>query len=103
MIVAASALLFLAATAHALARINARRGNAAEAKRWIAEARRILDSDPAMAEAQEQYYPYLVGYVALFTNDLKTAEEQLTRSTETLRNRPVATSASRRSLTLRLS
>jgi tetratricopeptide (TPR) repeat protein len=74
--------------AHALARINARRGNAAEAKRWIAEARRILDSDPAMAEAQEQYYPYLVGYVALFTDDLKTAEEQLTRSTETLRNDP---------------
>ena len=32
--------------AHALARLAARRGNAAEAKRQIAEARRILDSDP---------------------------------------------------------
>lgn len=74
--------------AHALARLAARRGNAAEAKRHVAEARRILDSDPKMAEGQEQYYPYLVGYVALFTNDLATAEAQLTKATELLRNDP---------------
>ena len=40
--------------AHALARLAARRGNAAEARRHVAEARRILDGDPAMAAAQEQ-------------------------------------------------
>ena len=66
--------------AHALARLAARRGNAGEAQRHVAEARRTLDSDPKMAEAQEQYYPYLVGYVALYTGDLVTAERELTRA-----------------------
>lgn len=74
--------------AHALARINARRGNEAEARRWIGEARKALDSDPKMAEAQEQYFPYLVGYVALFTNDLKTAEAELTKSSTQMSNDP---------------
>ncbi|HEX9564336.1 MAG TPA: hypothetical protein VF981_10215 [Gemmatimonadaceae bacterium] len=74
--------------AHALGRLAARRGNAEEARRHVAEARRILDADPQMAEAQEQYYPYLVGYVALFTNDLPTAEAELTKSMEGLRNDP---------------
>jgi tetratricopeptide (TPR) repeat protein len=66
--------------AHALARLAARRGNAAEAQRQVAEARRLLDSDPAMAAQQERFYPYLTGYVALYTNDLKTAESELTRA-----------------------
>jgi tetratricopeptide (TPR) repeat protein len=66
--------------AHALARVAARRGDAAEAQRWVREARRALDSDSAMAEEQERYFPYLVGYVALYTNDLATAEAELTRS-----------------------
>jgi tetratricopeptide (TPR) repeat protein len=66
--------------AHALARINARRGNAAEARRWIGEARKALDSDAKMAEGQERYFPYLVGYVALYTGDLKTAETELTKA-----------------------
>ena len=66
--------------AHALARLAARRGNAAEARRHVADARRILDSDRAMAEGQEQYYPYLLGYVALYTNDLAKAEAELTKS-----------------------
>ena len=74
--------------AHALARLAARRGNAVEAKRHVAEARRILDSDPAMARDQEQYYPYLVGYVALYTNDLATAEAELTRAMAGLPNDP---------------
>jgi Flp pilus assembly protein TadD len=73
---------------HALARIAARRGNADEAKRHVAEARRILDSDPKMAEDQEQYYPYLVGYVALYTNDLATAERELTKAMAGLPNDP---------------
>jgi tetratricopeptide (TPR) repeat protein len=74
--------------AHALARINARRGNAAEAHRWVAEARKALDSDPRMAEDQERFYPYLVGYVALYTGDLATAERELTRASELMRNDP---------------
>jgi len=58
---------------HALARLAARRGNAAEANRQLAEARRILDSDKTMAEAQERFYPYLQGYVALYLNNNSAA------------------------------
>jgi hypothetical protein len=66
--------------AHALARLAARRGNVQEAQRQVAEARRILDGDPKMATAQERFYPYLTGYVALYTDDLKTAEADLTKA-----------------------
>lgn len=67
-------------TAHALARLAARRGNAAEAARQVADARRLLDADKAMAEAQERFFPYLTGYVALYLNDLKTADADLTKA-----------------------
>jgi tetratricopeptide (TPR) repeat protein len=67
-------------TAHALARLAARRGDAAEAARQVAEARRMLDSDRNMAEDQERFFPYLTGYVGLYTNDLQTAEKDLTRA-----------------------
>jgi len=60
--------------AHALGRIAARRGNPAEARRQIANARRALDSDTAMAAPQERFFPYLVGYVALYTSDLPARE-----------------------------
>jgi tetratricopeptide (TPR) repeat protein len=66
-------------TAHALARIAARRGNRAEAERQVALARQALDGDSAMARPQERFYPYLVGYVALYTGDLAKAETELTR------------------------
>lgn len=59
--------------AHALARLAARRGNAAEANRQVAEARRILDSDKTMAGPQERFFPYLQGYVALYVNDVSAA------------------------------
>lgn len=62
--------------AHAEARIAARRGNKAEAEKQLALARKALDSDPKMAEAQERFLPYLVGYVALYTGDLATAARQ---------------------------
>jgi tetratricopeptide (TPR) repeat protein len=65
---------------HALARLAARRGNAGEAQQHVAQARRILDGDSTMARAQDRFYPYLTGYVALYTNDLKTAEAELTRA-----------------------
>ena len=60
--------------AHALGRIAARRGNVAEAKRQIAAARAALDGDSAMAAQQERFFPYLTGYVALYTGDLPMAE-----------------------------
>lgn len=66
--------------AHALARLAARRGNSAEAQRLVSEARRILDSDTAMARQQERYFPYLAGYVALYGNDLPRAESELTKA-----------------------
>jgi tetratricopeptide (TPR) repeat protein len=69
--------------AHALGRLAARRGNAAEASRQVAAARAALDADPVMAEQQERFFPYLTGYVALYTNDWATAEADLVRATET--------------------
>ncbi len=66
--------------AHALGRIAARRGDKAEAEAQIANARRALDSDTAMAAQQERFFPYLVGYVALYTDDLATAEAEFTKT-----------------------
>jgi len=66
--------------AHARGRLAARRGNAAEARTHVANARRILDADTVMAAQQARFYPYLVGYVALFTNDLATADAELTKA-----------------------
>lgn len=64
--------------AHALGRLAARRGDTTEARRQIAAARRALDSDSATAAQQERFFPYLVGYVALYTDDLPTAEREMT-------------------------
>jgi tetratricopeptide (TPR) repeat protein len=66
--------------AHALGRLAARRGDEGEAQRQIAAARRALDSDVTMAAQQERFFPYLTGYVALYTNDFRTAERDLTRA-----------------------
>ncbi len=68
--------------AHALGRIAARRGDAEEAQRQIAAARAALDGDPEMAAQQERFFPYLTGYVALFTGDLEKAEADLTTTVE---------------------
>jgi tetratricopeptide (TPR) repeat protein len=66
--------------AHALARLAARKGDKAEAQKQVAEARKILDADPTMAANQERFFPYLTGYVALYTNDLATAQADLTKA-----------------------
>ncbi|HXQ28176.1 MAG TPA: hypothetical protein VN848_02805 [Gemmatimonadales bacterium] len=66
--------------AHALGRIAARRGDSVEARRQIAAARRALDGDSAMAAGQERFFPYLVGYAALYLHDLPVADTQLTRA-----------------------
>ena len=70
---------------HALARLNAQRGNRAEAERHMAAARRALDSmaraDTALARQQERFYQYLPGFIALFTNDTAAAVRELERAT----------------------
>lgn len=66
--------------AHALGRLAARRGDKAAAQTQIAAARRALDSDSAMAAQQERFFPYLVGYVALYTGDLQTAQAEFTKA-----------------------
>lgn len=72
--------------AHALGRLAARRGDRAEADRQVAEARKVLDSDPEMAGAQERFFPYLVGYVALYTDRLPEAESELQKAVSTRGN-----------------
>ena len=73
---------------HALARLAARRGDAATARQHVAASRAALDGDAAMAKDQERYFPYLVGYVALYTGDLATAEAELTRAVSLNENDP---------------
>ena len=65
---------------HALARLAARRGQAEVAGKHVAAAREILDKNPEMARDQEIFYPYLTGYVALYTGDAKTALADLQKA-----------------------
>ena len=58
---------------HALARIAARKGNQDEAQKHVDAARALLDGDPQMAEQQARFFPYLVGYVALYSGDFRKA------------------------------
>lgn len=67
---------------HAQARLAARRGNAAEARKHVAAAKAILDKDPEMARQQAVFFPYLTGYVALYTGDPKTALEELQKANQ---------------------
>lgn len=56
---------------HAQARIAARRGNKAEAEKHVAAAKAILDKGTNPQQAQ--FFPYLTGYVALYTGEFKKA------------------------------
>jgi tetratricopeptide (TPR) repeat protein len=56
---------------HALARLAARRGDAAEAQKAVAAARAILDKGKIPQQAQ--FFPYLEGYVAFYGGDYKSA------------------------------
>lgn len=67
-------------THHAQARLAARRGQAAEARRHVEMARRTLDADSAMARQQRRFLPYLEGYVALYTGDAAAAEGHFRRT-----------------------
>ena len=65
---------------HALARVAARRGDTAEAQEHVAAAKAQLDGDPRMAQAQARFFPYLIGYVALYTGDPKLALAELQKA-----------------------
>jgi tetratricopeptide (TPR) repeat protein len=62
------------------ARIAARRGQADEAHQHVVAAKAALDK--ANNPQQGVFYPYLVGYVALYTGDYKTAVAQLQTANE---------------------
>jgi tetratricopeptide (TPR) repeat protein len=65
---------------HALARIAARQGNKAEAQKHVAAAKAQLDGDTKMAGQQARFFPYLTGYVALYTGDSKMALDELQKA-----------------------
>lgn len=61
---------------HAQARIAARRGNHAEAGKHVEAARALLDRGN-MPPQQKEFFPYLVGYVALYAGKYDEALSQL--------------------------
>jgi tetratricopeptide (TPR) repeat protein len=66
---------------HAKARIAARRGDKAEAQKHVAAAKAILDRG-VIGSDQAQYFPYLAGYVALYTGDYPTALTELQKANQ---------------------
>jgi tetratricopeptide (TPR) repeat protein len=60
---------------HAQARIAARQGHAGDARAHVAAAKTILDK--GTNPDQKRFFPYLTGYVALYTGDYKTAISDL--------------------------
>lgn len=64
--------------AHAKARIAAQRGRIAEARKQVEKARAILDR--GRIPEQEEYFPYLQGYVAFCASDYAKALNALNRA-----------------------
>lgn len=62
---------------HAEARLAARRGQKDAAWKHVAMAKAALDGDSVMAAPQRRFFPYLQGYVALYTGDLAAADGYL--------------------------
>ncbi len=56
----------------------ARRGQRAEAAQHVAAAKAILDKGKIPDQAR--FFPYLTGYVALYTGDAKTAISEFQRA-----------------------
>jgi tetratricopeptide (TPR) repeat protein len=65
---------------HALARIAARRGDQAEAQKYVAAAKAILDKGTNPEQAP--FFPYLKGYVAFYAGDYKTALAELSKANQ---------------------
>jgi tetratricopeptide (TPR) repeat protein len=66
---------------HALARVAARRGKKDEADTHVAAAKALLDRGN-MPEQQKEYFPYLEGYVALFTGGPQAALTSLKQANQ---------------------
>ena len=64
--------------AHAKARIAARRGKASDARKQLAKAKEALDR--GRIRDQEQFFPYLEGYVAFYSRDYEAAAQALNRA-----------------------
>ena len=71
-------------TEHALARLAARRGNKAEAGKYVAAAEAQLKAievvDPQLGRQQRAFFPYLTGYVAYYTGDYMRALADLSQA-----------------------
>jgi tetratricopeptide (TPR) repeat protein len=65
---------------HAQARIAARRGDPAEAQKHVAAAKSVLDKGTNPEQAP--FFPYLVGYVAFYGGDYKTALEEFLKANQ---------------------
>lgn len=65
---------------HAQARIAARRGQQAEAQKHVAAAKAILDKGTNPEQAP--FLPYLVGYVAFYGGDSKSALDELLKANQ---------------------
>jgi tetratricopeptide (TPR) repeat protein len=65
---------------HAQARVAARRGNKAEAQKHVDAAKAILDK--GTNPTQEPFFPYLVGYVAFYGGEYKTALTELQKANQ---------------------
>lgn len=65
---------------HAQARIAARNGNHAEAEKHVSAAKEILDKGTNPEQAP--FFPYLVGYVAFFDKDYKSALEEFLKANQ---------------------
>jgi tetratricopeptide (TPR) repeat protein len=65
---------------HALARLAARRGNKAEAEKHVAAAQAALAKMTDLKAQQQQFMPYLTGYVAFYLGDYKKALEDLQKA-----------------------
>jgi tetratricopeptide (TPR) repeat protein len=64
--------------AHAQARIAARKGNVEEARTQTVAVKSILDK--GTNQDQQIQYPYLAGYVALYSQDYQTAIDELQKA-----------------------
>ena len=65
---------------HAQARVAARSGNKAEAQKHVDAAKAILDKGTNPTQAP--FFPYLVGYVAFYGGDYKTALAELQKANQ---------------------
>ncbi len=67
-------------TEHALARLAARRGNAAEARKHVAAAKAVIDRGTNPNQAV--FVPYLTGYVAFYLGDDAAALQDLQKANQ---------------------